>query len=234
MKAISIVGFKKTGKTTLAVELAKALSARGLKVGAAKFAHSVMDRPTADTSRLQEVCSTVVGLDPENTAMFWSGTRFLPDLLPLLRCDVLLVEGGKSLGWLPRVVIAREAKDFEALDNGLALASWGPITRSGLAALDSLESLADLVLERGFALAGLDCGSCGRDDCAGLARDIVAGQAQISDCRAQSENLKITVAGTALTINPFIQGLIRSVLVGILGELKGYTPGDKVRVDMKG
>ena len=34
----------------------------------------------------------------------WGHPCFLRDLVPLLDADILLVEGGKNIGWLPRIL----------------------------------------------------------------------------------------------------------------------------------
>ncbi|MBG3878798.1 molybdopterin-guanine dinucleotide biosynthesis protein MobB, partial [Desulfovibrio oxamicus] len=124
MKAVSIIGFKNSGKTTCTALLADALEARGLTVAVAKHTHHNLDKAETDTARLMKPGRTVIGIAEGECAVFWSTRRHLADLLPLVRADVLLVEGGKSLGWLPRVLCLREAGEAQALDRGLALTTF--------------------------------------------------------------------------------------------------------------
>ncbi len=227
MIAVGIVGFKNSGKTTLAVELGRELAARGVSAAAVKFtSHKGVDVPDTDSDRLRKSYGRAVFMTPDGTAVFWEGQRNLHELLPVLAPDVLVVEGGKELGWLPRVLLLRSEADAGSLDPGLALASYGRVEGPGLEHVDGVAALADLVLARGFALAGLDCGACGREDCAALARDIVAGRAEVRDCVSLYSEVEVLVDGRPLAMNPFVQRVFAASVSGMLRELKGYAPGD--------
>ncbi len=229
-KAISLVGYKKSGKTTLMLELINELSKREIKVSAAKFSHHSFDRQDTDTGKIGSQAVDLAGLTEKETMFYWSGKKYLPDLIPLMTGDVLLVEGGKKLGWLPRVLILNKPEEAADLDNGLALATWGKVRTKYLPHLDRVEDLADLLLHRGFVLPGLDCGSCGNETCAELAAKIVSGLAGPGDCLARSTSLEIKVNGRALGMNPFVERIISRSVLGMLSELKGYSPG---RVEIK-
>ncbi|MFV0422428.1 molybdopterin-guanine dinucleotide biosynthesis protein MobB [Oleidesulfovibrio sp.] len=232
MKAIGIVGFKDSGKTTLTGLLADALEKVGHTVAIAKFAHHKLDKSDRDTERLMKPGRIVVGLGNDEAAIFWSRKRHLPDLLPLLAADVLLVEGGKQLGWLPRVVCLRNAQDEQELGAGLAVAAWNyrdstSPTAGGLPVFDqnSIAGLAFLAVERGFTLPALDCGECGEEDCAGLAQRIVAGSATPADCKSLGDDFTVTVGGAPIGMNPFVARIVSGAIKGMLSELKGYSPG---------
>lgn len=231
--AVSVTGFKKSGKTTLMLALAQELKKRGLKVGAIKFSHHTFSMENTDTDRLAQECAAVVGICPDQTRVYWNAARKLHDMLPLLDADVVLVEGGKSLNFLPRIVLPETDEDASLLDNGLVLASWGRGALPGVRPAGSLSELADLVLKAGFVLPGLDCGACGRENCHGLAREIVAGQALSSDCQALSPQVKICMGGQALTLNPFAQRLVASTIRGLLTELKGNVAGQDIEISLR-
>ncbi len=225
IQALSIVGFKKSGKTGLLVDLAKELQKRGLEVGAAKFSEHGFDAQERDTSRMSEVVPEVIGLSASQTMFHWGEKKYLPDLIPLLKSKILLVEGGKHLGWLPRVMILKKPSDAEALDNGLALATWGKIKTHYLPHASSIEDLADIVQSRGFVLPGLDCGACGRATCRDLGGEIASGKALVQDCQALNSRIKIRVNDKELAMNPFVERIISKSIQGMLSELKGYSPG---------
>ncbi len=225
IQALSIVGFKKSGKTGLLVDLAKELQKRDLQVGAAKFSEHGFDAPDTDTSRMSEVVQEVIGLSGSQSMFHWGEKKYLPDLIPLLKSRILLVEGGKQLGWLPRVLILKKPADAEALDNGLALATWGKIKTHYLPHAASIEDLADIVQSRGFVLPGLDCGACGRNTCRDLGAEIVSGKALVHDCQALNSRIKIRVNDQELAMNPFVERIISKSIQGMLSELKGYSPG---------
>jgi molybdopterin-guanine dinucleotide biosynthesis protein B len=227
MIAVNLVGYKKSGKTTLALELAEVFNRRGVRVAAIKYTHhDRFDLANTDTARLKEAYGASVGLAGEETAIFWNGKRFALDLLPLLDADLVVVEGGKTLGWLPRVLLPRDPAEAVELGRDLALASYGPISVEGLPSLQDAEALADLILSKAFALPGLDCGACGREDCRTLAAEIVSGAATPRDCKAANAPLSVKINGQVLGVNDFVQRVIGGAIRGMLRECKGYAPGE--------
>lgn len=223
MIAASLIGYKNSGKTTLGVKIAEELKKRGLRVAVAKHAGHFDEPEGADTARYKQVADAVVGLSAGESFVSWPGERTLASLLPFLQADVLLVEGGKKLGWLPRIVLADadvDADDVaEKLDRGLALAvtSKEQADPAGLAAL---------IVERGFVLPALSCGACGHKGCTELAREIVTGIATVDECVVRAEDsIRITVGGEPLALNPFVARFFRAALTGMLSELKGFGPG---------
>ena len=233
MLAVNLVGFKKSGKTTLALDLAAEFTRRGVKAAAAKFTHHpALDRGQTDSDRLFAAYGQCAALAGSETQVMWKSKRYLLDLLPLLDCEVLVVEGGKTLGWLPRVILPRTAEEAAELSPDLALGSFGPLEVPGLARLDSPAAVAEAVLARGFALPGLDCATCGRPDCAGLARDIVAGKATPRDCMARRADIRITANGTEMALSPFVADILAGGILGMLSTLKGFAAGP-VRISIE-
>ncbi len=226
MRAVAVTGFKKSGKTTLCVRLGHAMSRMDIRAAAVKCTHhSHLDQPATDTEKLAEVYPVTAAVATAQSAIFWGRKRFIPDLTPMLDADFLVVEGGKELGWLPRVLVLRAPEEAEALDRGLALCTFGDVQAPGLPHVTDVDELAALVLERGFALPGLDCSTCGRDDCAALAREIVAGTATPADCLAARSAVRCSVNGVPLAMNPFSERVLAGVIRGVLQELKGFAPG---------
>ena len=235
MKAVSVIGYKKSGKTTLVQKLAEELEARGKKVAIAKFTHSGLDHPETDTGKFAKEGRTVFGLSEHESSITFSKKKMLPDLLPLANADFLLIEGGKTLGWLPRIILLREPDEQEALDQGLAIASFGDLNASGIPSFTdaTCEQLVDLIEEKGFLLPALDCGACGEKDCATIARKIVAGKASMKACRSiNTAKLSISVNGSPVGLNPFVENIIRGSIEGMLKPLKGYAPGNEVTIKL--
>ncbi len=236
MRAINIVGFKGTGKTTLAMALAKELTERGLRVAVVKSTshENIIDSEGTDSYKLRKACGTAALVAPDGAAVFYEGKRYIKDLLPVLGAEVLLVEGGKKLDWLPRIMLLHKQADADTLDKGLALCTAGKVAGYGMLHTEDIPTLANLVLEKGFSLAGLDCKACNRPDCQTLARDIVAQKATVKDCKSLYQDFQLKVGGEPLGLNPFVQRIFAATLSGMLKELKGYEPGMSVEISFKG
>jgi molybdopterin-guanine dinucleotide biosynthesis protein B len=236
MRAALLAGHKDSGKTQLAESLCRVLREMEVKVAVAKFSHHELDRRGSDTQRLTGAADAVLAFDPDTSSLSLPGKRSLQDLLPLISAQVLLVEGGKHLRCLPRIVLPRPGDDLGELDAGLSLARWSSDPESGADVLSDPHQAARLILERGFLLPDLDCGGCGRNDCAELAREIVAGKAEASECTALStQGIEIAVNGQTVPLNPFVRTLMQNTLNGMLSSLKGCGTGRvEIRMDTSG
>lgn len=241
MKAISIIGFSNSGKTTLLGLLADHFEAIGVRVALVKHTHHCLDKPDTDTSRLMKSGRTVLAMGTDETVLFQGRGRFLVDMLPLLQADVVLVEGGKGLGWLPRVLCLREEDADAAPDRlarlvpELAVACFGDIGLPHLPRFTetTLDALGKLILEKSFVLPGLDCGACGLTNCEGLARRIVCGLATEEHCKARGVSIEVLVNNVAIGLNPFTAAMLNGGLKGMLSALKGYTPGAETIIKFK-
>ena len=114
MRALGIVGWSGSGKTTLLTSLVPALRQRALAVSAVKHAHDGfdMDRPGKDSYRYREAgAGQVLISTTERWALLTeTPTRHatLDELLAQLApCDLVIVEGFKSEGRIPRIEVRR-------------------------------------------------------------------------------------------------------------------------------
>ena len=228
-RAMGFVGFHKSGKTTLVTQVAQRLRDKGHRVGIIKSSHHPFDLGATDTGKLAGTGCPVAGINPDQTMLVLPNSMPVMSAWSLLDADILLVEGGKKLTFLPRIVLPRtepaSTDDPAALGDGLALAVWEQEGATGLPVCATVEDVADLVLRRGFLLPALNCGACGREDCAELARDVVAGRASPDDCKAVEDAFSVRVNGVPLGMNPFVARIMASTLRGMLCQLKGYAPG---------
>jgi molybdopterin-guanine dinucleotide biosynthesis protein B len=119
MKRLHIVGGKNHGKTTLVVDLVRALVARGVCVGTIKHTHHrhELDVPGKDSFRHREAGASAVGiLSPALSAMFIptdvagdaSGDRYSAFAPLFAHCEFVLVEGD-SQSTAPKIEVWRAA-----------------------------------------------------------------------------------------------------------------------------
>ena len=115
MKAIGFIGYSNSGKTTLIEKLIPIFRSRGLAVSAVKNAHHGfdMDRPGKDSFRYRDAGARQVLIATASRWALLSETPHraatLDELLgELAPCDLVIVEGFKSEGNIPRIEVRRK------------------------------------------------------------------------------------------------------------------------------
>jgi molybdopterin-guanine dinucleotide biosynthesis protein B len=236
LKVVGVIGYKNSGKTTLAHALARELTGRGHEVAVIKHSSHHLDLSGKDTTALGEAVSQVGFISPQESAVFWKKSLSLENIIPYLEADAVLVEGFEKEKTYPKIVCLRGEPDdadrdqSEDLFDGLAICAVGPADQMGGVAVplfgrDEVGMIADLVEEKAFKLPNLDCGGCGRETCYDLAREIVAGSGSVEDCVSLQPATEVKVDGQPMPMNPFISGIVRSTILGMLSPLKGFKKG---------
>jgi molybdopterin-guanine dinucleotide biosynthesis protein B len=251
-RVVGIIGFKNSGKTTLARKLARELIRRGHKVAVVKHLSHHLDLPGKDTTILGEVAGQVGFVSPQGSGVFWKKELSLEDIIPYLDADIVLVEGFKAEKSYPKVVCLRGEQDIadprrsRELFDGLVICAVGPADqleglnvpsfdrlrtppfdrlRTPLLDRDDAGRVADLVEQKAFKLPNLDCGGCGHERCYDLAREIVAGSRSVEDCVSLHPATEVSVDGQPIPLNPFISRIVRGTILGMLSSFKGFKKG---------
>ena len=231
-KAVSIVGFKDSGKTRVVEALVNELAVRGYKVATIK--HTVedvaLDTPGKDTWRHRKAGATASAILHDNgLAVFLENALTPYEIAPTLGGhDYLILEGFKHLNTVPRILVPKTLGDIEELSNSLEIAIVNSdsvdVTHESIPVikLGNPGELADIVEEKAFSLLpGLNCRGCGYDGCSGLAQAILQGEAGVQDCVVQMSGLGLKVNGKVVALNKFTRDVIRNVVKGVLETLKG-------------
>ena len=230
LNVVGIIGYQDSGKTTLTHALASELVSRGHKVAVIKHSSHHLDPSGKDTATLGQAVGQVGFISPQESAIFWRKPLSLENTLPYLEADVLLVEGFKAEKTFPKIVCLRGEPDDRRLFDGLAICAVGPAGRVDgidvpLLSRDEVDNIADLVERKGFKLPALDCAGCGHERCYDLAREIVAGSGSVEDCVSLQPTTAVRIDGRLLPMNPFISGIVRSTILGMLSPLKSFNKG---------
>jgi molybdopterin-guanine dinucleotide biosynthesis protein B len=230
LKVVGIVGYQDSGKTTLTRALARELTGRGHEAAVIKHSSHHLDLPGKDTAALKEAVAQVGFISPGESAVFWKKSLSLENIIPYLEADIILVEGFKREKTYPKIVCLRGEPDDQSLLDGLTICAVGPADQVGelevpLLSRDQVEKIADLVEEHAFKLPNLDCEGCGYERCYDLAREIVAGNRSVEDCVSLRPATEVRIDGQLLSMNPFISGIVRGAIVGMLSSLKGFKKG---------
>ncbi|MDD3631554.1 MAG: molybdopterin-guanine dinucleotide biosynthesis protein B [Atribacterota bacterium] len=241
MKAIAIVGFKKSGKTTLAIAIAKALKNKNYKVAVIKHSSKPIPREDSDTEKFLKEVEKVALITPERTEIMFDTGWDLKRVVPLLSADFLVIEGFKSLKYFPKIICLREEGDKESLSDGLELFSAGTdvslkekkIIDYLITEKNDLETMVEEIEKKSFLLPEENCGKCGYGDCYGLARAIVKGQETIEKCSVLQDFISIKINGKDVFINHFMSRLYQSLVYGMLVPLKDIDPLDGAKIEIK-
>jgi len=152
VKAVGIVGYHKSGKTTLGVKLCKELAGRGLRVGVVKHVSCELQFADADSSRYRAFASVVAAASPAEAEIIVRGEKSLAEMLRYCAdCDFVLVEGFKKERLVPKIVCLREKAEKNELFDGweLCTASFKEGVADYLISDDEhVRKMAALVLEK--------------------------------------------------------------------------------------
>ncbi len=238
LKVIGVVGYKNSGKTTLTRALARELTARGHEVAVIKHSFHHLDLPGKDTTVLAEAVGQVGFISPQESGVFWKKSLSLENIIPYLQADIVLVEGFKAEKTFPKIVCLRGEPDDRDLFDGLTICAVEPADQVEGMALSSFERLrapllgrdevarvADLVEAKAFKLPNLDCGGCGHERCYDMACEIVAGSGSVDDCISLQPATEVRIDGQLMPMNPFVSGIVRGTILGMLSSLKGFKKG---------
>ena len=225
MKTIGIVGFKKSGKTTLAVNLCKELRDRGHSVAMIKHSDSNLSPTDVDSTKLIECSGQGAALSDSETVITFREVMPLEEILKFFRADIAIIEGFKDEKTYPKIVCLRDEAEAKNLFDGLQICVVGSGEDLSVPLVKDIDKIADLVLEKSFKLPDLDCGACGFDTCYELAKAIVAGNKTLGDCASLHAKAEVKIDGEILPVNPFISDMISNTIHGLLSSLTGVREG---------
>jgi molybdopterin-guanine dinucleotide biosynthesis protein B len=241
MKAIGIVGFKNSGKTTLAIALARALKNKNYRVVVIKHSSKTVHHEQSDTGKLLKEVGKAVLITPESTEIIMSGKWDLTKIVPLLSADFLIIEGFKSLKYFPKILCLKEEKEKELLADGLELFTAGievtlkekKIVNFLINEEKDLKKMVECIEEKGFLLADANCEKCGYKSCYGLAKAIIKGQESIQKCSYTQDYVSLKVNGKGIPLNQFMSKLYQSLIYGMLAPLKDIDSLEQAEIEIK-
>lgn len=247
MKAFAVIGYHHTGKTTVVTALIKLLRARGFTVSTLKDIHSEAFK--ADTEgkntwqHMAAGASQVFAKGQTDSSLIFDKSLELNQILPLLDCDYLIIEGMKSAP-VPKILCADSIEQLEELYDDTVIAISGKIAtqESGWAEPPifdintAAEELCDLVTRQVFDILPVAdpdcCHACGLS-CYELAAAILRGDKQRSDCVMDAQkSLRLSIDGKEVVLVPFVQNLFKDMIKAFVGNLKHANPAGKITIEL--
>jgi molybdopterin-guanine dinucleotide biosynthesis protein B len=242
MRIIGIIGYKKSGKTTLTLKLSDELTKRGYKVAVVKHINEDLDLANSDTSKYKEVLTQVAAITPKESVFFLKNKKNLEEIIKYFEADIILIEGFKKEKTFPKIVCLREESEKAELFDGLQLCTAGFVSKELNPKLydfnilndEDIKKIAEIAINKSFKLPNLNCGECGYQDCYGLAQEIVKGNKTLDDCSSLEPSTLVKVNGKIVPTNPFIAKIIKNTIIGLLSSLKGFIKGDiEIKIKQK-
>jgi len=239
MEVTGIIGYKKSGKTTLLVNIARELTTRGYTVSSLKHTSGKLDLPNTDTSLHRQLTAQTAAISQDESALFLSGSKSVEEMLAYLQADFILIEGFKTEKTYPKILCLMEGDDPETLMDGLQICAvseyadhFGDIGVPIFHPESDISRIADLIEKKAFKLPNLNCGACGYDSCYEMALEIVKGEHSVDDCVAMNADIEIRLDGGLVALNPFVSRLMANTIKAMLSSLKNYRDGKvEIKID---
>ncbi len=235
-RMVAVVGFKKSGKTSVVESLVRELVRHGYRVGTVKHIREcgfTIDQPGKDTWRHARAgASVVLSMAPRETTTIERRPGSLDDVLRLHGIDFLVVEGFRGVKGVAKIAVARTAAEMRKLEDDFTIACVG-FKKGVTLGPREVKTLAKLVERKALPpLFGLDCRRCGYLTCEDFARAVVSGQARVKDCEAAFGRVELRVDGQTVPLKPFVQDFLARTTLGMLSSLKG-AKGREVEVRLR-
>ncbi len=245
MKAIAVIGYHHTGKTTTVVALVKALSAKGYKVATIKDIHSEKFR--ADTAGKNSALHVDAGSIQSiarglhDSAVIYPRQLTLQEMLSRIEADFLIIEGMKDAP-VPKIVCAADPNELKELVDDSSIAISGIIADSDyqdsslpiFSSIRDADKLCSYVIERSFeVLPAADpecCSRCG-SNCYDMCCEIVQGRKSRTDCVLDGhKRISLKVAGKELLIVPFVQDILKDTIMAVISNLRDVEAGKDIEI----
>ena len=214
MRIVGIVGTKNTGKTVLVTKVVQKLVERGFDVGTVKHTTEGFDIEGRDTWKHKEAGAQLVVGAGEETFLNIGESMELDNILNLMKyvkkLDFVVVEGFKHSRYAK--ISTSDYKDDFTIKN-VDVRDLKP---------EDIESLADMIEERSFGIyQSLDCKKCGFENCEAFQMAKISGDAgKDVKCETEADDVVLKVDGFAIPMNPFVKGLVRNVVHGMVDSLR--------------
>lgn len=235
MRAITVKGYKKTGKTTTCIRIIEELRRRGYTVGSVKNTHFpgfAIDPPDTDSFRHAKAgASTVTIVASEETDVLFHRSRGLSETISLFEEDFLVSEGEDDLGF-PNIITGKSVQDLDARRDEHTIGFAGIISSEmkeydGLPVIDATRDigrLVDLIEEKSAELS--------------LEKSAVTGAVKSAERNAEmkeagEKDLILKFNGEDVPMVPFVESILRETVLGLVKSLKGYEEGMDVTIELK-
>lgn len=245
---IAVVGYKKSGKTTLVKTISRILQEQGYKVLPIKHIphkeFTIEKDPNKDTAQLLNTINiTAYIAESGETGLLLrcesieKSIDTIYRIAAALEANVLIFEGFRELflkdEYTLKIICIKtieEIKDFDNIEGPYIFCTLSNINDSRIVRLpDDLNILRRLVLSYIDVmnilrkLPKINCGKCRAGSCLKMAELIYRGMATLQECKvlSQRKGVKLVVNDAEIPLNEFVQKLLKNVVKAFIQSLKG-------------
>lgn len=248
MKAIAVIGYHHTGKTTTVMSIVQALKDKGYKVATIKDIHS--EKYRADTAgknsalHIEAGSSQTVAKGLYDTAIIYPRSLPLNEILPHISADYLVIEGMKDAA-VPKLVCAANTGQLDELIDDTCIGICGLIANTDYShpslpvfrLPQDAAALCERVIATSFEILPIPeeecCSRCG-SSCYEMAKAIVQGRKSRSDCVLDGENsIVLKVDGKQVVIVPFVQDILQDTIMAVLKNLKDTDISKEIEIQIR-
>lgn len=248
MKVFSVTGVSGSGKTTTIEKIIGELKKRNYSVGSVKEIHfeefAIDEKGTNTYRHSQAGAEPVTARGYEETDLLFKKRLSLNNIFSFYNQDYLILEGINK-DYIPRIITAHNKKDIEEQleKKGPVFAIGGRVSEKtddykGIPVFNPLteaELLTDYVQKKVFSrlpcFSQNCCGDCGYS-CAELAKLIIKGQAERSDCSLEQKKVRLSIGGQEIEMVDFVQKILKNTVLGVVSELDGYQENKKIKIEI--
>lgn len=250
---ISVIGYKKSGKTTVAESIISILQQYNLKIAAVKHIHEEafsIDPKNHDSGRFSSAgAQTIVIIAPHEFVLINKKSITYNSIIKELNgyaYDAIVLEGFKNETLIdPSIYKILCVRNLEELREFRKSIKGKIMMVCSLKTIDDkitiigqnnrlLKSLLRKVVDQRIKiqsivtqLPGLDCKKCGYSSCYLLAEAIFKGNVNYQTCTvlktSTSQNIELVINHSIIPLQPFVAKIMRSTLLGLILNLKGVS-----------
>jgi molybdopterin-guanine dinucleotide biosynthesis protein B len=253
MKAFSVIGTTRSGKTTTIENIIKEIKRRRFSAGSIKEIHFegfAIDTRGTNTYRHRAAgAELVTARGYEETDILYQEKLPVEDILKHYTQDYVIMEGVTGFN-APVILCAHDAADIEKhkdkeyfdrvfMISGVAANSKDrtlngiPVVNSG----DDIVRMVDIITEKVFEIMPdfppECCSACGFS-CRELCARILKGDSKRSDCRIGGAGILLSIDGKNINMVPFVQKILTDSIMALVGNLRGYRKGKKIEIIING
>jgi len=246
MKVFSVIGYSKTGKTTVATKLISMLNKRDFRVAAIKDIHFesfTMEREGSNSHLMQLAGAEAIIARGLRETFFIKPQRMeLMDMISMFNTEWLVIEGMKREA-IPKILTVENEEQLEELLDDTVMAISGKISNrlndyKGIPVInikEHPEKILSIVEEKVFNVLPLAkkecCGACGLS-CYEMVGAILKGEKKREDCvLSKKQRITLKINGEHIKLVPFVAKILFDLLQAFTSNLKGYKKG-KIEVEM--